>query len=216
MIIESPELMNHPQAKYLEDIKDALEKVEPIYYNWYKHKPATDGTVSEEIQRSNEERVFSYELYHQIRKIMDTKPKYDRYEGVHLNGEAIKDDKFFTTLYEGLSTIFDSIKSDKNNKKMPDLVLHKDPGSINEEGQIYLAEIKMKDNDKALDDLFKLTMFEKSGLKFRFYIFIYVGKTIDDLKNELKKIDVSKVSKNIVCICVKYQQAKCNKLGELI
>jgi|GEM_PF-2373216 len=216
MIIDSPSLLNHPDFQYLNDIITALEKVDPKYFSWYKHKPANDGTISEVIKKSNEERVFAYELYHQIRKIMDTEPIPDRYIGVHLNGEAIKDDNFFTTLYKGLSTLYDSIKTDICNRKMPDLVLHKDPGSIKKEGQIYLAEIKMGDNAKALNDLLKLTMFENSGLNFDLYIFIYVGKSTDELKNELKKIDVSILSKNIVCACVKHQQAKCYTLGELI
>ena len=71
---------------------------------------------------------------------------------------------------------YKSFKDDKNNKRIPDLVLHKDQGSINKEGQIYLAEIKMGDNKKALDDLEKLTALKNGKLAFEFYIFIYVGK----------------------------------------
>ena len=216
MLYESQILKENPKAEYLEDIKLALKNVESNYFNWYMHKPATDGTISEEIVINHEERVFAYELYHQIRKIMEEDPIPDRYKKVYLNGEAIKDDKFFTDLYEGLSIYYKSFKDDKNNKRIPDLVLHKDQGSINKEGQIYLAEIKMGDNKKALADLEKLTALKKSNLAFEFYIFIYVGKDINEFKEELKQIDTSKYSKDIVCICTKYQQSTCNTLGELL
>ena len=215
-MIESNVLKDHPKVIYLDDLKVALKKVDPAYFNWCMHKPADDGSISEEIQSRNEERVFAYELYHQIRKIMESKSASKRYQGVFLNGEAIKDDKFFTNLYEGLSKVYKDINEDKSNKRVPDLVLHKDQGSNKAEGQIYLAEIKMGDNDKALDDLLKLSMLKDSKLNFDFYIFIYVRKTIDELKEELKKIDTSKLSKSIVCLCTKFQQAKCYTLGELI
>ena len=47
MLYESQILKEHPKAEYLEDIKFALKNVESIYFNWYMHKPATDGTISE-------------------------------------------------------------------------------------------------------------------------------------------------------------------------
>ena len=86
--------------------------------------------------------------------------------------EAIKDDKFFTNLYEGLSKVYKDINRDKSNKRVPDLVLHKDQGSNKAEGRICLAEIKMGDNDKAVDDLLKLSMLKDSKLHFDFYIFL--------------------------------------------
>ncbi len=216
MLYESQILKENPKAEYLEDIKLVLKNVKSIYFNWYMHKPATDRTISEEIEKKHEEKVFAYELYHQIRKIMEENPVPDRYKNVYLNGEAIKDDKFFTDLYEGLSIFYKSFKDDKNNKRIPDLVLHKDQGSINKEGQIYLAEIKMGDNKKALDDLEKLTALKNGKLAFEFYIFIYVGKDVNEFKEELKQIDTSNYSKDIVCICTKYQQSTCNTLGELL
>ena len=215
-MIESSVLKDHPQVQYLEDLKIALEKVDPAYFNWYMHKLADDGSVSEDIRNRHEERTFAYELYHQVRKIMESKEASKRYQSVYLNGEAIKDDKFFTNLYEGLSYVYKDINDLKSNKRMPDLVLHKDQGSIKPEGQIYLAEIKMGDNDKALDDLRKLSMFKSSKLNFSFYIFIYVRKTMFELKEELKNINTSKFSKDIVCLCTKIQKAECYTLGELI
>ena len=87
-MIESSVLKDHPQVQYLEDLKIALEKVDPAYFNWYMHKLADDGSVSEEIRNRHEERTFAYELYHQVRKIMESKEASKRYQSVYLNGEA--------------------------------------------------------------------------------------------------------------------------------
>ena len=209
-------LSQHSKAMYLEDLMCAIEKVESIYYKWYLHKISTNVKQSEEIRICHCESVFAYELYHQIRKIMESDPPLQRYEGVYLNGEAIKDDRFFTDLYEGLSKISTEFSDSENNKRVPDLVLHKDLGSTEKEGQIYLAEIKLGENKDALKDLTKLTLLQKSKLNFDFYIFIYVGKTIEELKSEIDNIDTSLLSKDIVCICTKFQEAKCMTLGEII
>ena len=216
MLLESLILSDHPEVKYLEDIKCAINNVDSIYYRWYNHKDAKTPFPSEDIEKSYCERVFAYELYHQIRKIMDANPALERYQGVFLNGETIKNNKFYTDLFDGLSEYDSSFKEGVNNKRSPDLVLHKDLGSTIDEGQIYLAEIKMAENKNAFDDLKKLTALMKSKLNFSFYIFIYVGRNIDEFYEELAKIDTSKFSKDIVCICSKYGKSECMTLGEII
>lgn len=216
MLLESPYLSKHKDKDYLDDIKAALNKVASVYYSWYNHKIANSEYPSEEYQKAYCERVFAYELYHQIRKIMDANPVPPRYKDVYLNGETIKDNKFFTDIYAGLAEISPKYSSDKDNKRIPDLVLHKDLGSTKSEGQIYLAEIKMKDNENALDDLEKLTLLSKSKLNFTFYIFIYAGKNIEEFKDDLSKKDTSKLSQDIVCICSKYGESRCMTLGEIL
>ena len=147
---------------------------------------------------------------------MDANPALERYQGVYLNGETIKNNKFYTDLFDGLSEYDSSFKEGEDNKRIPDLVLHRDLGSIEKEGQIYLAEIKMAENKNALDDLKKLTVLQKSKLNFTFYIFIYAGKNKDELYEELSKIDTSIVSKDIVCICSKFGESECMTFGEII
>lgn len=215
MLLESPELFYHRDKEYLEDIKTALNSVNSIYYTWYNHKIDNTDYSSEEYQKAYCERVFAYELYHQIRKIMDASPVPMRYKDVYLNGETIKDNKFFNDIYDGLKESNPKFNGE-NSKRIPDLVLHKDLGSTEEEGQIYLAEIKMKDNKNALDDLEKLTLFEKSKLNFTFYIFIYAGKDVEEFKEDLSKIETSTLSKNIVCICAKCGESQCMTLGEIL
>ena len=207
MLLESPFLSQHPYREYLEDIKCALKNVDSIYYRWTNHKVGETEFPSEEIEKAYCERVFAYELYHQIRKIMDANPALERYQG---------DNKFYTDLFDGLSEYDSSFKEGEDNKRIPDLVLHRDLGSIEKEGQIYLAEIKMAENKNALDDLKKLTVLQKSKLNFTFYIFIYAGKNKDELYEELSKIDTSIVSKDIVCICSKFGESECMTFGEII
>lgn len=216
MLLESPILSDHPQKDYLEDIKAAINNVDSKYYNWYNHKLVNSEYPSENFQKAYCERVFAYELYHQIRRIMDVKPTLPRYKDVYLNGETVKDNKFFKDIYEGLAKLSPKFSEDKDNKRIPDLVLHKDLGSIEEEGQIYLAEIKMADNKDALDDLDKLSILKKSKLNFSFYIFIYAGKNVEDFKTELSKIDYTSFSYDIVCLCSIHGDSKCMTLGEII
>lgn len=213
MLLESPILANHPEVDYLEDIKTALNKVNPIYFSWCNHKIVDNDSCSEELQQDYCERVFAYELYHQIRCVMYSNPIY---QNVYLNGETIKRNKFFTDIFDTLPLLDSKFHGDKKDKCVPDLVLHKDLGSIEKEGQIYLAEIKMAQNKQALDDLWKLTLLKSSKLEFTFYIFIYVGKDIEEFRSELSSIDISKLSLDIVCICTKYGQSKCMTLGEVL
>ena len=94
-------------------------------------------------------------------------------------------------------------------------MLHKNIGTIDKDGQIYLVEIKMGENTNALDDLEKLTLLTKSELNFHFYIFVYVDKSIDELKEMILHKGVDVFSKNIVCICLEGNNAICTTLGEL-
>ncbi len=195
----------------------ALEKVPSIYIRWSLHKVSSDGNTTD-YQESYCERVFAYELYHQIRLIMEPElgKIIDRYNHLLLNGEQVKSDCFFKHLFEGLSKLCEKYKDDGNNRIIPDLVLHKDLGSIDEGNQLYLVEIKMGQNQNALDDLVKLTFLKESNLGFHFYIFIYVGKTLDTLKEEIMKTNKKRLAKEIVCMCIADNQATCTTLGELL
>ena len=202
IMIITGELSNHPSVSFIQDLIDAIKKVDSNYFSWKLYK-------GEDTKDAYCERVFAYELYHQLRCIMNpynTVENIERYQGLTLNGETIKDNSFFNNLFSNL----------EQQRFIPDLVLHKDLGKVEEEGQIYLAEIKMSENVKALDDLAKLTMLSKSSLNFSCYIFIIVGKNKDELKQELGKIETENLSKDIVCICTKYGDASAHYLKEII
>lgn len=195
-------LVNHPSVLYIQDLVDAIQKVDTDYYYW---KLYNEGETKEAYC----ERVFAYELYHQLRCIMspcNTAENIGRYQGLTLNGETIKDNSFFNNLFSNLY----------QQRFIPDLVLHKDLGKTDEEGQIYLAEIKMSENKEALDDLLKLTNLSKSNLKFSCYIFIYAGLNIEEFKEKLSKVKTNNLAKDIVCICVKQKEACALTLGEIL
>ena len=127
MEIKSSHLENDSFKVYLEDLCSALEEVSPEYKKWILYNTDASGEVKE-TQESYCERVFAYELYHQIRRIMDVKPTLPRYKDVYLNGETVKDNKFFKDIYEGLAKLSPKFSEDKDNKRIPDLVLHKNLG----------------------------------------------------------------------------------------
>lgn len=216
MEIKSSHLENDSFKVYLEDLCSALEEVSPEYKKWILYNTDASGDVKE-TQESYCERVFAYELYHQLRLIMEPCRGHveERYRELILNGEQVKLDNFYKHLFEGLSKLSEKFKKEGENKIIPDLVLHKNIGTIDKDGQIYLVEIKMGENTNALDDLEKLTLLTKSELYFHFYIFVYVDKSIDELKEMILHKGVDVFSKNIVCICLESNNAICTTLGEL-
>ena len=216
MEIKSSHLENDAFKVYLEDLCSALEEVSPEYKKWILYNTDASGEVKE-TQESYCERVFAYELYHQLRLIMEPCRGHveERYRELILNGEQVKLDNFYKHLFEGLSKLSEKFKKEGENKIIPDIVLHENIGTIDKDGQIYLVEIKMGENTNALDDLEKLTLLTKSELYFHFYIFVYVDKSIDELKEMILHKGVDVFSKNIVCICLESNNAICTTLGEL-
>ena len=186
------------KAQYLDDFFCALSKVELKYVLY--HCKNNEPNVTDEYKYP--ERVFAYEFYHQYRSIMEEKAGI--YCGLYLNGEQPKSSQ----VWEGLSKI------------TPDIVLH---GKVGEhdatgESQKWLCEIKMTGNPYVKDDLVKMTNNE-SILKFQNYIFLYVGATLQNLKDKLDGCN-ERIDGNILCICAFYDeydvQISCRRYNEII
>mgnify|MGYP001777934248 CR=1 FL=1 len=177
-------------SPYMQDFVEALLNVEPRYIMY--------PIKGKEERVKQIERIFAYEFYHQYRLIMQTKP--DLYSGIYLNGEISKAD-----------SIYDNVL-----KCYPDLVLHGDPGKIENGKQYFLCEMKTMDNSNDYKaDLKKLTELSCSPLKFQNYIFLAIG---DDLQNLKEKIeDFTPYCCNILCICISLDGKKvgCAHLSEL-
>lgn len=191
----------------IDDLLYALKHVDGRYVHWQMLDPEHEEVNNSEISESNKlydkekiaycERVFAYELYHQYRNLMCDNKRYVNYI---FNGEQLKDDGFYKDLFKRI----------KKNQIIPDLILHNDLGSIKRDGQIMYIEIKTIKNPNVFLDLEKLSQLAKSELNFYYYIFIYVDATIDDLVQKLtnlKKKDYNELSDDILCICVKDQDA---------
>ena len=184
------------EDKYFHDFLKALLRVDNRYIMWgydYQEDKGKKGITMVE-------RIFAYELYHQFRTIMDNK---ESYKGIFLNGETKKDDSIYSMLYKKIC--------------YPDLVLHKDPGSVDPSGQYLLCEIKTAKNSNLFKDLQKLKKLEECGLNFKYYIFLLVLGNFDDIKTNIKnKIkSLSSISKNTVCVTFSGNTIEYCRLEEL-
>ena len=207
-IIESNKASNNNDVSYnyYIDICTALQNVKKEYYTFAYHN-----------EHKLYERMFAYELYHQIRVIIDEKNKSGNkdYEGVYLNGEPDKS----LGQYQELANAENELNNNENNNEnneceklnnvfRPDLVLHIPDKT---KAQQYIAEIKMLSNDKVVSDFQKMSDYIKRlKPKFKMHFLIYIVDGIDDvedkLKNELKskiekrKINPEDLSRDIICI----------------
>lgn len=181
------------QCPHIGDLIEALRNVDEVYYTYTTQKKVTKYP----------ERVFAYELYHQFRKIMEDKP--NEYDNVYLNGEQQKSKQVIKDL----------------EKCAPDLVLHKRIYETNPEDQLWLCEIKMKGNTKAMNDLNKF--YKMQALNFNSYIFIYGGVSFEEMIEEIGKIKIrtdTDVYLKTICISSynwnKIKQIHCHSLKEIV
>ncbi len=218
---------------YLKDLLKALDKVDSSYYV-INYMEDYDHETIEKIY----ERMFAYELYHQLRLIIgEREDVLKRYLDVTLNGEMPKSCAHYKRLLYGQNQPSGNKRLDKLIKKCfgqkdrltPDLILH-EAGNLDQ--QVYLVEIKMANNDcyykdfekltnlkKCLEELGKIERCDKTP-DFNFYIFVYEG----DLEFKLSYskeaysivCDESKVNRNIVCYYRIGNEFQCCTLAEVI
>lgn len=175
---------------YLNMFMKALSNVKDIYMEYETYQ-----VIGDELQiiTKRAEKVFAYELYHQFRKLMPEDCGY------YINGEIWKDKKIIDK--ENVSSCY------------PDLVLHGSLGCVDVDTQYFLCEIKMSTNQNLLDDLDKLTKLSESGLHFKSYIFLCVGKSKQELSDEIMKKNPTELyNGEIVCIC---KTKECTDIFEL-
>ncbi len=215
--------------QYLEDLIDASSKVDKRYYTINDYS----NFDPEEIERYYE-RMYAYELYHQLRLIIGERDKeIERYKNVILNGEMQKSFYLYKYLTLGknnsnktqalevspeLSRLIDKCFGPKD-RLIPDLILH-EKDSVDE--QVYLVEIKMGNNPNYLEDFEKLTNFKiclekfvkeskgKHNPSFHLYIFLYE----DDLEKKMEcssKIQSIKkdIDGSIICCYRKNNERYC-------
>ena len=105
--------------QYIELIKEALGNIVKKYFTI-----KFEGIGKEKIR----ERVFCYELYHQIRKLLDDSGELDVSGGLLLNGEI------------------DKSGNPKFKSENPDFVLHR-PGTCN---NVIVVEVKGNLNKRGI------------------------------------------------------------------
>lgn len=157
---------------YIMDLCKAAERVGKEYY-LYEHNG----------REFYMERVFAYELYHQLRLIMEDESAKERYEGLYLCGEQTKSGKI----------------GKLEDKKCPDLVLHESISEIKER-QVWVCEIKHEDSREPEKDIMKLAH-DLSPLGFRHCIFLCFNAYLKKLPDEvLKYKHKGKEYEKIICI----------------
>lgn len=185
--------VNDDKFKYVNDFISALQEVDEMYYTYAKKNN----------KNKYPERVFAYELYHQFRKIMESKSS--EFSGVYLNGEQTKSKEVV----------------DELERCAPDLVLHKCIYEVDPDKQLWLCEIKMKGNPKVMSDLNKFSKMDK--LKFQCYVFLYADVKFAEMVDEIRKIKINKslspYEKTICISAYNYngtKQIHCHTLKEIV
>lgn len=162
----------HIDCPYVKDLCQAAENVGSEYYLYNR----CDGDAYHYM-----ERVFAYELYHQLRLIMESGSARERYNGLYLCGEQMKS-----------KTI-----GNLSGAKCPDLVLH---GSFSEtDRQEWVCEIKHRCSGNPSEDLYKLSK-DLKPLGFSHSVFLCFGHDLEvPPKNVMEKKD-DVAFKDIICI----------------
>ena len=189
------DLCLNAERPYLDMLMKASSNVDNIYMEYETYQ--VNGEELKSITK-RAEKVFAYELYHQFRLLMPENCGY------FINGEIWKDKKIINT--------------ERAKSCYPDLVLHGSLGCVDKETQYFLCEIKMSTNQNLLYDLEKLTDLSKSDLCFKSYIFLCVGKSKQELLNDIQKeYNPSKLyNGKIVCICKTKEDTEIFELKEII
>ncbi len=195
-VFEIVNTISNEKCPYIEDFIEALSKVNWEYYSY---------TTLDKVTKYPE-RVFAYELYHQLRKIMEKNSQ--KYDNVYLNGEQTKG----KLIVEDLELC------------TPDLVMHRNMIDCKQEDQLWLCEIKMKGNKEAMSDLNKFH--KMSSLNFQCYIFLYAGVKFSEMVDQIGKVNhfeefaKCEVFKKAICISAYndegVKQIHCHSLEEIL
>ncbi len=155
-------------SSYGYDIYKACKEVEPKYAKW-RYQSIHDFQQIE--------RVFAYELYHQIRLIM--LKNQVKYNLLQLNGEISKVDRHLNLRDCGYSCEDPDVRQKLGAylRVSPDIVLHKDQDDRGYNFQKVIVEVKTGDDTSAKDiyDIIKLLNYVEQ-LNFENAIFVAVNK----------------------------------------
>ena len=154
---------------YLNDLAEAVIRVDESYCNW----------EARHIVLQKSERVFAYELYHQLKLLTIG---HSRYDNVRFDGEIGKQ----------ISQHAHNCGYNINTNQLdysPDLVLHKSQTDNQTNNQKLIVEIKARNvtDDDMAKDIIKLNHYI-SALNFQYAIFISANTNIVTIKQKLKRI----------------------------
>ena len=171
--------------KYLDLLIEAVKCVDKEYIN------ISINSKNKKILK-HYERIFCYELYHQLRSKQEKSP--DDYV---IWGEPIK--RSFSDIAKG---------------KMPDFLIHK-PGTND---NLLIVEVKMKNSlDSGVDDDFEKIENYLENNNYQIGVFICIGLSTDEtrekIKNKLKDKYNNFCGKEVFLICRKDDETCCERLN---
>lgn len=178
--------MKNDGNDFLELLKKAIKKVAVSYQSIH-----TADLCSEKYFEFARERVYCYELYHQLRLIIDEK-LYD------INGEI--DKRGHKLITEGFN---------------PDILIHKQGNMDNNE---LVLEVKINwDNDgveKDFNNLNKMT----TEYKYKFGAFLFVGGSLSEITQKILKLKnpINFNNSNIHVICVNGEEIESSTLNSIL
>lgn len=170
-------------------IENAISNIPDAYYGEYpaewitENIPESNKASWKAILSQYNERDWCYELYHQLRSLLDSEgsTQAELSEGVRLSGESGK-----SSTYDGITA---GCRWSKNERcRIPDILLH-DP--LNRGSQVFAIEVKRAglssvSMDNMADDLVALVEYTE-GLSFACGFFIGLGIKYDQLKEAVLK-----------------------------
>lgn len=166
---------------YLNDLKMAFDKVNKGSYSQYALQYVPEEGEIGSLKKQEIERVFSYELYFEWRKIIEKETI--RYKNLQLNGEVSKPHLLY--LQENIEFDDFGLHNYSPNKFsfVPDLTLHKSQESINYEDQIMVIEIKTDRNPSIYDIGKLLNLVDRYN--FQSGVFLTINNSIEELKTNI-------------------------------
>lgn len=151
------------------------------------------------IDKKSQERPFVNHLHHQLESLIERNPDY---AGAIANVEPTKCKSIFGKILRknGIS----NVNYDIFPTCYPDLVLHR--GMDNIDGQYILCEAKVYKTPNFYNfvkDFGKIQKLTECQLGFKYYIFLLINGTIDELKAQIQRKQLwNECNPDIMCVCL--------------
>jgi hypothetical protein len=174
------------ETDYLKILIKAIKNVDPSY----QRVRVTDSESDTDTHEIARERVFCYELYHQLRLLLGESNR-------DVNGEIDK---------SGHRIIRENFN--------PDIVIHKQ-GSMDHNELVLEAKIKWRPDEVKKDfrTLYKMT----ECYRYKIGVFLYIGESMPEIVTKLQSIKrCIKCNDKIFFICVTGSDTSCKPLNEII
>lgn len=187
---------------YLSLLEAAVNLVQEEYYYNQRNLDEILGQIggqNEELHKEilkkslpkYAERLFCYELYHQLRCLIDKAPQLSNNEAIRLQAEVKKD--FL------LNIIYDQYQLEKLSKEFyPDFLVHNPDNSDHQE---LIVEVKTNPDNSSSDyqtDLLKIVEFQVK-YRFKYGCLIVVKKDVDQVRSIMETLATDlKINQGII------------------